>query len=305
MADPVEVVVVGNIGIDTNVYLEGADIDFSVEGNFTQDLDYIGQAGGYASRGYAQLGVKTAFIGSVGEDYSGRFIRETLAADGINTEGLFIDPTGTSRSVNIMSQDGRRRNFYDGKDHMHLNAPLEVSDSLFAGARLAHFNIPNWARHLLPLAKARGVAIAVDLQDMTDLEDPYRQDFIESADYLFFSAANQSDPRRIIAALLQRRPTLTVISGLGAQGCLLGTLAAGIRQYPPFQMEDNPVIDTNGAGDSLAVGFLISRVLEGRSLEESILRGQIGARYCCTQKASSDHLITRAQLNHYLQSVGQ
>ena len=42
---------------------------------------------------------------------------------------------------------------------------------------------------------------------------------------------------------------------------------------------DLPVIDTNGAGDGLAVGFLVSHVLEGRSLEESILRGQLTARH--------------------------
>jgi sugar/nucleoside kinase (ribokinase family) len=58
-------------------------------------------------------------------------------------------------------------------------------------------------------------------------------------------------------------------------------------------------IDTNGAGDSLVVGFLASYVLDGRSLEESIFRGQISVRYKCAQKASSGRLITRALLDHY------
>ena len=55
-----DVAVVGNVGIDTNVYIAGADIDFGVESNFTENLDYVGQAGGYAARGYAQLGKRTA-----------------------------------------------------------------------------------------------------------------------------------------------------------------------------------------------------------------------------------------------------
>ena len=71
-----KVAVVGNVGVDTNVYLYGEDIDFSVEANFTENIDYVGQAGGYAGRGYAQLGKRTAFIGYVGDDYSGRFVRE-------------------------------------------------------------------------------------------------------------------------------------------------------------------------------------------------------------------------------------
>ena len=66
-----DVAVVGNVGIDTNIYLYGNDIDFNVEANFSENLDYVGQAGGYTSRGYARLGKRTAFIGYVGDDYAG------------------------------------------------------------------------------------------------------------------------------------------------------------------------------------------------------------------------------------------
>jgi hypothetical protein len=52
------VVVIGNIGIDTNVYFSGDRIDLTVEANFTSNIDMIGQAGGYASRGYAALGYR-------------------------------------------------------------------------------------------------------------------------------------------------------------------------------------------------------------------------------------------------------
>ena len=48
-------VVIGNIGIDTNVYFSGDRIDLAVEANFTTNIDSIGQAGGYAARGYAAL----------------------------------------------------------------------------------------------------------------------------------------------------------------------------------------------------------------------------------------------------------
>nr|NIV34010.1 carbohydrate kinase family protein [Anaerolineae bacterium] len=113
MSQGFEVVVVGNVGIDTNVYIAGSDIDFTVESNFTENLDYVGQAGGYSSRGYAQLGRRTAFIGYVGDDYQGQFIRREFARDGIDTAALFIDAAGTSRSINFMYRDGRRKNFYD------------------------------------------------------------------------------------------------------------------------------------------------------------------------------------------------
>ena len=49
-----DVVVVGNVGIDTNIYLPGADIDFNVESNFTENLDTVGQAGAYAAQEHGE-----------------------------------------------------------------------------------------------------------------------------------------------------------------------------------------------------------------------------------------------------------
>jgi sugar/nucleoside kinase (ribokinase family) len=201
---PFDVVVVGNVGIDTNVYFYGRDPDFGVESNFTENVDYVGQAGGYASRGFAQLGKRTTFIGYVGDDHSGRFIRQEFARDGVDTTALFIDPTGTSRSVNFMYRDGRRKNFYDGKDHMHLRPDVAVCRSVLARAKLAHFNIPNWARYLLPVARELGLTISCDLQDVISPDDDYRRDFVRYADVLFFSAVNYEDPTPLIESYLNR-----------------------------------------------------------------------------------------------------
>jgi len=296
-----EVVVVGNVGIDTNVYVPGGDIDFTVESNFTENLDYVGQAGGYSSRGYAQLGRKTAFIGYVGDDYQGRFIRREFARDGIDATALFVDPAGSSRSINFMYQDGRRKNFYDGKGHMDLQPDLDLCRAVLAGSRLAHFSLPNWARHLLPIARELGLTIACDIQDVIAIDDAYRQDFVEQADILFFSAVNQADPAPLIEAFLALNPAQIVISGMGARGCALGT-RDGVEYFPPVEMQ-SPVVDTNGAGDGLAVGFLTSYVLEGYSLQDSIRRGQIAARHTCTQRASSSSLITAGQLEHYFRTM--
>ena len=298
-----DVVVVGNVGIDTNVYLPGREIDFSVEANFTENLDYVGQAGGYASRGYAQLGRRTAFIGYVGDDFSGRFIRETFSRDGIDTTALFVDPLGTSRSINFMFGDGRRKNFYDGKSHMQLEPDFNICRTVLAQAKLAHFNIPNWARYLLPIARELGLTIAVDIQDVVTIDDPYRQDFINYADILFLSATNYADPTPLIETFLQRKPKQIVVIGRGAAGCALGT-QADIHFFSAEEMEA-PVIDTNGAGDGLAVGFLASYILGDYSLTDSIRRGQLAARHTCTLKASSANLIAAKQLDHHFKTQAQ
>ena len=295
-----DVVVVGNVGIDTNVYGLGDGIDFRAESSFTENIDYVGQAGGYTCRGYAQLGKRTAFIGYVGDDHNGDFVRKEFARDGVDTTALLVDTQGTSRSSNLMLQGGRRKNFYDGKDHLHLQPDLEIRKQVLAGARLAHFHIPNWARMLLPVARDLGLTIACDLQDVLSADDDYRRDFVEHADILFFSAVNQPDPQGLIEVYLRARPGQIVIAGMGAEGCAVGS-PDGVRRFPAVEM-DLPVVDTTGAGDGLAVGFLSSFVLDNYALSHATLRGQITARYTCAQKASSSSLITAEKLEHCFQA---
>lgn len=294
---PPTVVVVGNAGVDTNVYLDRDDFDPAVEAHFTRNVRYVAHAGGFAARGYARLGHATAFVGSLGDDTDGALVREAFARDGIDTRGVFLDATGTASSINLVFRDGRRRNFYDGKGHMTLMPDHDASRALLAGARLVHVNIPNWARQILPIAREYGVPVACDVQDVVTTHDPYRLDFVAGADFIFFSAANLPDPEAVMRAWWLWRPELVMVAGLGARGCALGT-AGEIHRFPPPPL-DLPVVDTNGAGDSLAVGFLASHVLDGRPLADSVLRGQLAARHCCAQPAPKADLVTSAELERH------
>lgn len=289
-----DIVIVGNVGIDTNVYFSNDIINFNIESNFTENIDYIGQAGGYASRGFAQLGYKTAFIGYVGDDFEGQFILNEFAKDHINTNGIFIDSAGTSRSVNLMYTNGKRKNFYDGKSHLTLQPDLEVCKSILQKTRLAHFNIPNWARQLLPIAKELGIIISTDIQDITDINDSYRNDFIHYSDIIFFSSVNQQTPDKFITTILNQYPDKIIVAGMGEKGCAVGT-KDGIKYFAPVKMNSS-IIDTNGAGDGLATGFLSGFYLEKRNLEDAIKIGQTVARYTCGLKADTSHLIRRNQL---------
>jgi len=292
-----DVTVIGNVGIDTNVYFPDNQVRLDRESNFTENIDYIGQAGGYTSRGYARLGKKTAFIGYVGDDCLGKFIRKEFRRDRIDTTAMFIDSAGTARSINFMFPDGSRRNFYDGKSHMKLIPDLKVCSTILARTKLAHFHIPNWARRLLPIARESGAVIACDIQDVTNLNDEYRRDFVGFADILFFSTVNYASPEPFIRHFQKLNPQQIIIAGMGSRGCALGNNGK-IAYFKPVNL-DQSVIDTNGAGDSLAVGFLSSYVLDHHPLEQAVIRGQYAARHCCTLKADSSHLITTAELDHY------
>ena len=194
MEQPAEVVVVGNAGVDTNAYLSGP-LDLARETEYPEVLDTVGQSGGYSARGFARLGRRTAYLGYVGDDALGRFLLDELAADGVDVSHALVDPAGTGRSVNLMSPDGRRHGFYDGKSHLSLVPDLDAWRPALAGARLAHFGIPDWGRRLLGPAREAGAVVSVDLQDVRDLADPYRADFIAAADVLFLSGAQLADPQ--------------------------------------------------------------------------------------------------------------
>ena len=295
-----KVVVVGAVGIDTNVYLYGDDIDFNVEANFSNNVDYVGQAGGYSARIFSALGYETAFIGFVGDDMGGREVRRKFESDGIDISTLGIDPQGTKRSINFMYKDGRRKNFYDGRGSMETNVEVEKYRALFREAKVAHFSIVNWARFLLPLAKEEGCLVSCDIQDVVDPEDEYRKDFIEQSDVLFFSSVNHTNLAGLLHYFLGRGPQI-VVCGRGAAGAAVAT-KEGIQTSSAI-VDGPPVIDTNGAGDSLAVGFLVGHAFDDLKPAKAIYHGHILARHCCTLRATTDKFLTRKELDERLESM--
>lgn len=219
-------------------------------------MDCVGQAGGYSSRLFARLGKRTGYIGLVGDDSGGRLVRDTLARDSINLTGLFGDADGTNRSINLVYRDGRRKNFFDGRGSMTLQPNLALCRGVLAWTRLC----PLLDRALVPPAAAdRARARRGDRRRSPGRGDcgrPYRQDFVDGADILLLSGVNHPEPAPVIAAYHRRNPRAICVVGMGARGAVLDT-ADGVRWFGPVA-HDRPVVDSNGAGDSLAVGFVTS-----------------------------------------------
>lgn len=301
-ARDLDVVVIGAIGVDTNVYLPDGPLG-GTDGVFVSVVDVVGQAGGFSARGFAALGRRTAFAGHVGADPWGVMVREALAVDGVDISALDgDDPAGTARSVNLVGTDGGRQAFYDGRGAGGFVPDLDRAASVIGRARLAMVHLPNWTRRLLPIARSLGITVAVDLQDVRDLDDPYRADFIAGADLLFASAADHGDPLALAAGLLERSLAQVVVVGAGGEGAALAVRDGGpVRLVSPAAL-DLPVVDTNGAGDALAVGFCDAYVLDRLDAERALRRGQLAARWACAQRGRSDTLITRPDLERLEQA---
>ena len=274
------ITVVGNPGLDTLVVLAEDHPDLEADGHFVRNVDTVGHAAAFTARACARLGHTTRILGSTGADVIGGLVRGVLAADGVDTSLLFDDPAGTARSVNFVRPDGRRTFFYDGGSHMTLKPPQASVEAALSGTDLVLASLPNWARDVVARARSLGLPVAVDLQDVRDPADPYRADFIAAADYLFASAAHLDDPVAAAVAWFAAGPASMVVFGMGARGAMLVQRGGGgpiVTAQPPPEL-DLPIVDTTGAGDSLATGFLDGLLFAGLSATDALHRGQVLAR---------------------------
>ncbi len=84
---PLDVITIGRSSVD----LYGAQIGGRLEdmGSFQK---YIGGSPTNMAAGMARLGLKSALITRVGNEHMGRFIREELAREGVDTQGVITDP---------------------------------------------------------------------------------------------------------------------------------------------------------------------------------------------------------------------
>jgi sugar/nucleoside kinase (ribokinase family) len=308
---PLDVAVVGAVGTDTVVFPPPEwRWDSPCEGTLAQVEDVVAHGGGYAARGYAALGYRTAFVGHVGGDDAGSRVRAVLTADGVDLTAC-VTSGRTAHSVNLVTPDGRRRNFYDPR----LAGVDPPSSSLVEGvlrrASMVHVNIPDWARTVVDAARSHGVVVAVDVQDVTGPDDDYRHDFVRGADLLFASGANLDDPEGYARWAMAEGPAVFVVIGLGSEGCLVVPRDGATRVAPalttltdPTTGMDMPVADTNGAGDSLAVGVASGLLLDGLSIDDAVRRGQLCARWCASLRATSDGLLSGRQLGALEASLG-
>ena len=69
---------------------------------------YIGGSPTNMAIGGARLGLKTAVITRVGDEHMGRFIRETLAAEGVDVSAVKTDPDRLSALVILGIRDSEQ-----------------------------------------------------------------------------------------------------------------------------------------------------------------------------------------------------
>ncbi|GAA3895811.1 adenosine kinase [Streptomyces gulbargensis] len=288
-----DVLVLGGAGVDTIVYVPELPLPWADSHLVERGIEArAGQTGDFVALGLSALGLRTHHLDLVGDDPFGDLVRAFHRDRGLPFTGVPAT-AGTKRAVNLVGPDGRRLSLYDGsRAAAEDRLPAGLVGSLASASRHAHVSITHGCAEALPVLRAAGVTISTDLHDW-DGENPHHEPFAYGADVVFVSCAALGDPERTMRRVMERGRAEAVVATAGAEGAYLLT-AEGLTRVPAVAPA-GPVVDSNGAGDAFAAGFLFGR-LSGEDPPRCALYGAVAGAYACTVPATRAAAIDRAGL---------
>ena len=238
------------------------DVIVRVDGPIAEDTDTYGRtrvaAGGQAANvaaWVAALGARARFVGKRARDPAGRMLVEELARRGVELAGPEVE-AGTGTVVSLADPQGRRTMLTDRGVSPTLE-PADLERNWFAcevlhlpAYSLTRSPIAEAAHAAAEAARAAGATLSVDLSGTSAVEelgvDRFRDLLRELAPDVVF--ANRDE-----AALVGDLDAPTVVVKGGADGALVRR--GGESQAYPARPA--AVVDTTGAGDAFAAGFLV------------------------------------------------
>ena len=218
--------------------------------------------------GLASLGAKTAFIGKVYKDELGKIFRHDLTALGVD----FSTPPAeqgkaTARCLILVTPDGQRtmNTFIGACNELYED---DIDAHLIAGARILYGEGYMWdqecakaaLKKAFRIAKKQGTKIAFTLSDVFCIERSraeFQQMIAEDFDILF---CNEAEARELypekdfpqILDTLARQCDIVAVT-MSERGSVI---LAGGKRFPVDAVPVKEVVDTTGAGDLYAAGFL-------------------------------------------------
>ena len=235
-----------------------------------------------------KCGLKTAFLGKIGNDMHGQFLKETLENAGICTDGLIVDDSVFTTLAFVALNDAGERSFSfarkPGADTMIR--PEEVSEEILKDSRIFHVGSlsltdePAKSATLYALKKAKefGCTISYDpnyraaLWSSKDAAISGMREVLPFVDVMKMSDEETElltgikEPAEAAAYLVEHGIPLVAVT-LGAEGAYVCTKEGG-QVVPGFKSQ---VVDTTGAGDSFWGGFLYMLVKSGKKPAEVTL----------------------------------
>ena len=275
-----------------------------------------------------KLGLNSGFIGKVGDDPFGLFLRKSLEAEGVDTRFLFVDPRARTTMVFVAVWDDGHKDlcFYRNPGADMLLSPDVISNDLFRGARCFHYGSIGFIDEpcasaqyrALELASQGGLMISYDPNYRPTLwPSPERAQQVIQDSFRFCHLAKISQEEWLTATgcdevhkgaeyVLAQGVELLVISR--GEGGAIATNGDYWIEQPSFPIE---VVETTGAGDGF-MAAMIMRLLPERERLGSLAKvdpqtvhsalrfaNAVGA-LTCTRKGAIPALPTLSQAMDFL-----
>lgn len=255
----------------------------------------------------ARLGLRTKYIGTIGDDHRGQVQLESLRGTGINLDHVQMRTGCGNQSAYILidQSTGERTVFWSRPDCLRI-APGEITDEQISCARLLHIDGHDTAAvaHAARIARRHGIPVTVDVDTI------YKgfEDVLPNVDYLITSSefperwTGEADPVKALTLLQDTYGMRVAAMTLGAHGALART--GGRFHYSPAFVVN--CIDTTGAGDVFHGAFCYA-VVKGFSMEETLEFSNAMAALNCTAlgargriagEAEARELIARGERRH-------
>ncbi|SDE10782.1 adenosine kinase [Rhodospira trueperi] len=242
--------------------------------------------------GLASLGARAAFVGKVADDQLGRIFRHDITAIGAHYETAPLDAGETSdkstaRCLILVTPDGHRTmNTYLGA--CTALGPDDIDEALFASGLITYIEGYLWDEPKAKdaILKAAGAAreagrkVALTLSDSFCV-DRHRDTFIElTSGFVNLLFANEAEILSLYKTddfdeALARAKGHTDIAAITRSA--KGSVVLAGDEVITVQAEPiEKVVDTTGAGDLYAAGFLRG-LTSGRSLADCARMGHVCA----------------------------
>jgi len=280
----IEAAVLGRVGID--LYPNQLETPLSEVRTYTR---FVGGFAGNVATGLARLGVRTAIVSRIGDDGHGEFVREWLAANGVDVRFLRTDPYWLTPPTfcEVWPPDRFPITFYRRPTAPDWQLSLEDFDlEEVAGAPLLYATgtglaqPPSRETTLAALEEHHGTTI-FDLDWRPTLWDRPEEYPALAADAVALADVVIGNEEEVEAARLRDAPGLVLKRG--ERGATVYE-EGDETDVPGFPVE---VVNGLGAGDAFAAA-VGHGLLRGLSLVEAVRRGTVAGALVAAQLACSE-----------------